>query len=82
MAARHDEFVAHSSRIPEAFSDNDHGLVAAQILQNFHFANHPTRDRNGISSAVNPKVRSAHCAPRPPGKDIQARPALQDCVAT
>jgi predicted HD phosphohydrolase len=50
--------------LPEAFSDNHHGLVAAQILapwiserrswllihhvefQNYHFANHPTRDRN------------------------------------
>jgi predicted HD phosphohydrolase len=50
--------------LPEAFSDNDHGLVAAQLLapwiserrswllthhvefQNFHFANHPTRNRN------------------------------------
>jgi predicted HD phosphohydrolase len=50
--------------LPEAFSDNDHGLLAAQLLapwlserrswllthhvafQNFHFANHPTRDRN------------------------------------
>jgi predicted HD phosphohydrolase len=50
--------------LPEAFSDNDHGLLAAQLLspwiserrtwllthhvefQNYHFANHPTRDRN------------------------------------
>ena len=50
--------------LPEAFSDNDHGLLAAQLLapwisqrrswllthhvefQGFHFANHPTRDRN------------------------------------
>jgi predicted HD phosphohydrolase len=50
--------------LPEAFSDNEHGLLAAQLLepwiserrrwllihhgefQNFHFANHPTRDRN------------------------------------
>jgi predicted HD phosphohydrolase len=50
--------------LPEAFSDNHHGLLAAQMLapwlterrswlvihhvefQAFHFANHPTRDRN------------------------------------
>ncbi len=50
--------------LPEAFSDNHHGLLAAQLLapwiserrswllrhhvefQNYHFANHPTRDRN------------------------------------
>lgn len=50
--------------LPEAFSDNHHGLVAAQMLapwiserrswllthhvelQSFHFANHPTRNRN------------------------------------
>lgn len=50
--------------LPEVFSDNDHGLLAAQLLapwiserrswllihhgefQNFHFANHPTRNRN------------------------------------
>lgn len=50
--------------LPEAFSDNHHGLLAAQLLapwiserrswllrhhvefQSYHFANHPTRDRN------------------------------------
>jgi predicted HD phosphohydrolase len=50
--------------LPEAFSDNHHGLLAAQMLapwlseprawlltrhvefQAYHFANHPTRDRN------------------------------------
>ncbi len=50
--------------LPEAFSDNDHGLVAAELLaprlserrrwllihhgefQAWHFANHPTCDRN------------------------------------
>ena len=65
-AGRDDELVvvALFHDLPEAFSDNDHGLLAAQLLapwiserriwllthhaafQNFHFANHPTRDRN------------------------------------
>jgi len=50
--------------LPEAFSDNHHGVLAAEMLapwlserrswllrhhvefQSYHFANHPTRDRN------------------------------------
>jgi predicted HD phosphohydrolase len=65
-AGRDDELVvvALFHDLPEAISDNHHGLLAAQILapwiserrswllihhvefQNFHFANHPTRNRN------------------------------------
>ena len=65
-AGSDDEFVvlALFHDLPEAFSDNHHGVLAAQILaprlserrrwlltrhvefQAYHFANHPTRDRN------------------------------------
>jgi predicted HD phosphohydrolase len=67
LKAGHDDelvVVALFHDLPEAFSDNHHGLLAAQILapwiserrswlvthhvefQSYHFANHPTRDRN------------------------------------
>jgi predicted HD phosphohydrolase len=67
LRAGHDDelvVVALFHDLPEAFSDNHHGLLAAQILapwiserrswllthhvefQSYHFANHPTRERN------------------------------------
>jgi predicted HD phosphohydrolase len=67
LQAGHDDemvVIALFHDLPEAFSDNEHGLVAAQILapwiserrswllihhgefQHYHYANHPTCDRN------------------------------------
>jgi predicted HD phosphohydrolase len=67
LKAGHDDelvVVALFHDLPEAFSDNHHGLLAAEMLapwiserrrwllvhhvefQSYHFANHPTRDRN------------------------------------
>jgi len=67
LDAGHDDelvVVALFHDLPEAFSDNHHGLLAAQLLapwiserrtwllihhvefQSYHFANHPTRNRN------------------------------------